>query len=745
MVGRGAKPIRLKQTLSPAISLLLLWLALCAVAVALAWSLPGLLWTVLAIPALLILNYTGLTQLRLQKRPSLLLALCALVALGAVLYSPARTILLGWKSGDADHRLLERPLAIFPSRLWEDRPQRLLLYAPHSQNVKLRWKSDGPEMKTTSLGEGVFRWDYNPKLDGLPPDLPASQVDLFVESDGDGRAHHSLPFYAAVTRPGQLSGDLESGEAVTASESTDEVLLFERTGRLRRIPVGDGPSCTALLPGGRQILVGHRYEKTLWLLDSKTGTPTAKAAFKGLVNTLAVSPDARSVALLYEGESPHLAIVKLPTLAVEDEIELPQAGEFVCFGRNAEEIVVSSRRGRVLLRVRKAAGSWSVEDERIALARPATTLCRGPQGRQIYFTATSGQLGGEQNGNHFVQDVLMTLDVAKWQITDIRPTQKRSEVQELAGSLDSGCGATGMALDSQNRLLIAFSGTHEVAMLPAGEGLDKRVDLSPFGLLCPRSVVATGSTTFLASFPAQSVVAVLNGEGEVQRVYTLGKGAVPSRQEGEVCFYEAANAGISCQSCHTLGETDYAAHDIGGAHKWGVLSLQGVADTGPYLRNASYPGLRDLHTVSIAEYRGFRRDAAGERADLLAEYIASLPLPVNPRQLIPDPLRLESERRGLKAFVKAQCTACHTFPATTNLAQVPNASLFGDQVQDDGFESLDVPSLRGVWQSAPFLHDQRAQDLDDVLTRENFADQHGRVSALTPAEREDLKVFLLSL
>jgi cytochrome c peroxidase len=59
--------------------------------------------------------------------------------------------------------------------------------------------------------------------------------------------------------------------------------------------------------------------------------------------------------------------------------------------------------------------------------------------------------------------------------------------------------------------------------------------------------------------------------------------------------------------------------------------------------------------------------------------------------------------------------------------------------------AFDTPSLRGLWDSAPYLHDGSAMTLRDVLTTRNRGDQHGRTSHLTELEVEDLISFLRSL
>jgi cytochrome c peroxidase len=54
------------------------------------------------------------------------------------------------------------------------------------------------------------------------------------------------------------------------------------------------------------------------------------------------------------------------------------------------------------------------------------------------------------------------------------------------------------------------------------------------------------------------------------------------------------------------------------------------------------------------------------------------------------------------------------------------------------------PSLRGLWDRGPYLHDGRAATLDDLLRGPHAPEKLGG-EALTPAERDDLIAFLRSL
>jgi cytochrome c peroxidase len=51
----------------------------------------------------------------------------------------------------------------------------------------------------------------------------------------------------------------------------------------------------------------------------------------------------------------------------------------------------------------------------------------------------------------------------------------------------------------------------------------------------------------------------------------------------------------------------------------------------------------------------------------------------------------------------------------------------------------------GIYRSAPYLHHGKAATLEDVLTRFNRDDQHGKTSQLNPDQISDLVQFLKAL
>jgi cytochrome c peroxidase len=115
-------------------------------------------------------------------------------------------------------------------------------------------------------------------------------------------------------------------------------------------------------------------------------------------------------------------------------------------------------------------------------------------------------------------------------------------------------------------------------------------------------------------------------------------------------------------------------------------------------------------------------------------------------QPVPSPSLVDGElvpaaQRGRAVFRKARCDACHHGPYFTNLERHD----LGIGRGPDMARPMDTPTLIEVWRTAPYLHDGRAADLRSLLVEHNVQDAHGRTSALSEAELEDLLAYLRSL
>jgi hypothetical protein len=63
----------------------------------------------------------------------------------------------------------------------------------------------------------------------------------------------------------------------------------------------------------------------------------------------------------------------------------------------------------------------------------------------------------------------------------------------------------------------------------------------------------------------------------------------------------------------------------------------------------------------------------------------------------------------------------------------------------EALTGIDTPTLKGLWETAPYFHDGSADDLTAVLTTRNPANLHGNTSQLSAAEIAQLARYLLEL
>lgn len=98
------------------------------------------------------------------------------------------------------------------------------------------------------------------------------------------------------------------------------------------------------------------------------------------------------------------------------------------------------------------------------------------------------------------------------------------------------------------------------------------------------------------------------------------------------------------------------------------------------------------------------------------------------------------QERGRAIFDsdQANCTQCH--PRPTYADGLNHAAIHPDV---PSWLEINTPSLKGLFHSAPYLHDGSAATLHDVFRI--LGDSMGQVSHLTPEDIDDLVAYLLTL
>ncbi|MDB5050018.1 MAG: hypothetical protein JWO30_3089 [Fibrobacteres bacterium] len=283
----------------------------------------------------------------------------------------------------------------------------------------------------------------------------------------------------------------------------------------------------------------------------------------------------------------------------------------------------------------------------------------------------------------------------------------------------------------------------------------------------------------------------------------------PQVLKGKRIFYNAAdslmsfNGYISCAVCHLDGGTDGRVWDFTdrGEGLRRTTSLLGRAGTGhgPVHWSANFDEIQDFENDMRGPFggKGFLSDAdflAGTRSktlgdkkaglspelDALAAYVSSLV------QVDASPFRnadgtMTSDASAGEAIfnsAEAGCARCHAPPlytdsrlggpaakvgayASGSAADLPPGDFLTPQGflvhdvgtlkpsaghrQADTLLGIDTPTLKGVWETPPYLHDGTAPTLMDVITGANVGDKHGKTSHLTAKQKEQLVAFLMQL
>ncbi|MBL8951714.1 MAG: c-type cytochrome [Myxococcaceae bacterium] len=218
---------------------------------------------------------------------------------------------------------------------------------------------------------------------------------------------------------------------------------------------------------------------------------------------------------------------------------------------------------------------------------------------------------------------------------------------------------------------------------------------------------------------------------------------------GRKMFFDAndrrissAGASVACSSCHLEGRDDGHVWKFpDGPRQTPTLAGRGMSATGPYHWSGEFSSMDEFlnHTI-IQRMGGTGLDNPAERRALDA-FVDSLPAPENPTHQT----ELTAQQlRGAAAFGKAQCGTCHSGQWLTNNNFVDVGTLDTNKLNPDTVQGLNVPSLKGLSRSAPYLHTGAARTLRERIAN-NPGDRHGKTSILSAPEMDDLVAYLKSL
>jgi DNA-binding beta-propeller fold protein YncE len=563
------------------------------------------------------------------------------------------------------------------------------------------------------------------------------------------------------------------------------------------------PSGVVILPDGTRALTANHTSDSVSLVDFDAGKPLAEEACGNRPIAVACSGDGRRAAVSnHWSNSVTLLEVGHATLKVAGEIavgRLPQGLVFAADGRRLYVAVGGADEVAEIDWAEKAVvHRWPAPHEPRHLARSDDgRLLAGASSRsarvRLWDTASRKLLWERHiedafnlRGLAFTPDgtalvcahaVRREFPVSKenieagW-VIDSRLTRlplKAGTVPPIEQvALDTKGAAVGdpdgVTFASRGRhLALAAGGTQELLLLESaslpwnggdpGDFLDpslakndgKLRRLSLGGRPMSLAVTPDGARVVVANYLLDAVQVVDVAAGRVVRSVSLGGPHEPdTARRGAALFYDARrshNQWFSCHTCHTDGHTCGLTFDTLNDDTYGnpklTPSLRGVSRTGPWTWHGWQKDLGAAVVKSYTETMFGPRPTAQEVKDVVAflETLEHPPRPALPRE------RRDAVERGRALFEgKARCARCHRGPDFTSLHN------YDVKLEPDGspYALWNPPTLRGLIDRGPFLHDGRAHTVEELLRKDHAPEKLGG-QALSPTERGDLIAFLLSL
>lgn len=277
--------------------------------------------------------------------------------------------------------------------------------------------------------------------------------------------------------------------------------------------------------------------------------------------------------------------------------------------------------------------------------------------------------------------------------------------------------------------------------------------------------------------------------GTITAPDALGPGPLLGKQ----VFYNAVNpqmslAGyISCAGCHLDGGSDMRVWDFTnrGEGFRNTIMLQGRGDGAGGMKHgnvhwsANFDEIQDFDNDIFFHFGGTgfpsgvtpnppmgapNATLGGGTGDPnlngLAAYVTSLAKVSRSPFRNADGSLTASGARGEQVFVAQNCATCHkgreftdsvifTDPVLTHYPpslhdvgtlKATSGSRLGNGLPLPG---VDTPTLKGIWQTPPYLHDGSAAALSDVIAVSGA--KHGSMNVLSPQQQADLAEYLLEL
>lgn len=538
---------------------------------------------------------------------------------------------------------------------------------------------------------------------------------------------------------------------VTVNMDSDSITLVDITEEhvITEIPVGDDPRTVAITPDNTSALITLRGDNALAVVNLDTQQLEAVVTVchmpYGVVaddRRAYVSCFADDTIVVFDLES-HEIIHRVPVRDAPAGLVI--SGDWLLSTHFYSGFVTAIN----IQRTPVVVGSINVEPD----GNLAASIVISPDGKHAYIPQT--RTGLALVSLQYMQDWFPVIGVLNVN-TMSGDRDARLTVSMLGSAANMPFDAV-FTEDGQT-LYVTLAGNDTVLAID----LETHSTQARFAVGAnPRGIVRDGIRVFVSNVLDGTVSVISMPDGDVANTIQVTDLPLdPVLLRGKVLFHQAdaptmSDGAISCATCHFDGGMDGRTWINFRSGPRNTPALGEIDDMPPYNWAGDMDELHDTiedqirHVmlgdgliISGAFDPTVNSIDAGRSADLdaLVAYVASLESWSSPYREADSTLS-ESAQRGMRLFLSGSPNCgCHTPPLYTDLQQ---HNLTGAAFSTESYGAFDTPTLRGLWATAPYMHDGVAQTLEEVLTRTDPV--HSIATALTEQQIADLIAFLLSL
>jgi YVTN family beta-propeller protein len=530
------------------------------------------------------------------------------------------------------------------------------------------------------------------------------------------------------------------------------------------IPVGWHPEGVSFLGDSHRLAVAVYGDDRIRFLDGATGKILGDVAVFDEPYGLVSSPDGTRL----------WATLEYPGRVVEIDPESKTIVREETVGRFLRGIALSPD-GRLLVTEYQTGIVKLIDAETLQVVEEWIGTPQDNLARQIVAHPTRPKaylphqrsLTTVAHGSGSIFPYVSVIDVDEPESAADRPRRKRVQMDSFRG-VYVVANPWEVALNSDGtKLYVVFSGTDDMFVANVLE--DNYRELEYASLLRtgsnPRAVrVAPDDRTFYVYNALDFTVDVFDAQSE-KKTAEIRVTEWPGEEDvllGKKLFYSARPPmsrlrWIACSSCHPDGDAD--------GRTWqqpeGLRNTQplfGLKFTHPIHWSADRDEVQDFeHTIRSPLMRGRGlvdgpiNESLGEPNAGLSPELDALAAYTNSHtdfKLSPYAKGglSEAAKRGKKLFHSEEvgCARCHSGPYLTD-QKMHDVGTGADDPTEKLGPDYDTPTLLGIYRSAPYLHHGKAETLEEVLTKYNRADRHGRTSHLSSEQIADLVEYLKAL